>query len=161
MGRGRKTATLAAVDDEMVGPSAAVESQAAPKGKRGRQAKQELINATDALLRRGNLPRLTSVEGTWPRVQPWLSIPVPPPTISTRFRSRSLFSFHFGFQLRLHAEASGKPRIFRGLGTVSGFISCFMFGSFGSRLRDTRCLSAEHIGVPELYRVLYAEQPQK
>ncbi|QRW24351.1 hypothetical protein RhiXN_11263 [Rhizoctonia solani] len=48
--KGRKTATLAAVDDEMVGPSAAVESQAAPKGKRGRQAKQELINATDALL---------------------------------------------------------------------------------------------------------------
>ncbi|QRW20496.1 hypothetical protein RhiXN_09471 [Rhizoctonia solani] len=48
--KGQTTATLAGADEEMVGPSAAAESQAAPKGKRGRKAKQELINATDALL---------------------------------------------------------------------------------------------------------------
>ncbi|QRW25162.1 hypothetical protein RhiXN_07111 [Rhizoctonia solani] len=48
--KGLTTATLAGADEEMVGPSAAAESQAAPKGKQGQKAKQELINATDALL---------------------------------------------------------------------------------------------------------------
>ncbi|KAJ1300029.1 hypothetical protein OPQ81_011149 [Rhizoctonia solani] len=48
--KGRTAATLAVADDEMVGSSVAAESRPAPKRKRGRQAKQELIDTTDGLL---------------------------------------------------------------------------------------------------------------